>query len=84
MKKYSVVWLPRAEAQLASLWINAPDQQAVTDASDHIDLQLALDADHLGIPRGIYRTYIVDPLAVLFHVDPGDCMVRIIQVRRTN
>jgi hypothetical protein len=83
MKKYTVVWLPRAQARLTYLWINAPDQQAVADASDQIDLQLAVAADRLGIPvRGAYRTYAVDPLAVLYEFDPGDCMVGVIRVWR--
>jgi hypothetical protein len=41
------------------------------------------DAHTKGNPLGIFRRYRDDPLEYLFHVDPGDCMVRIIQVRRT-
>jgi hypothetical protein len=55
----------------------------VTDASDRIDRELAHDADKKGVQLGFLRTYVDDPLAVLYHVDPGDCMVRIVQYRLT-
>jgi hypothetical protein len=73
-----------AENQLARIWIRAVDQQAVTDASNRIESELVNDAQVKGKPLGIFRTYRDDPLEYLYHVDPGDCMVRIIQVRRTN
>ena len=57
---------------------------SVADASDRIDRELANDAHLLkGVPLGVFRKYTDDPLAVLFHADPGDRMVRIIQYRRT-
>jgi hypothetical protein len=81
--KYTVIWLPQAENQLARIWIQATDRQNVTDATNRIDLELATDAHTKGNPLGIFHTYSDDPLAVLFHVDPSDCLVRVIQVRRT-
>jgi hypothetical protein len=81
--RYTVIAEKPAESQLMRLWMRAADQQAVTDASDRIDRGLANDADMKGVPIGIFRAYVDDPLAVLYHVDPGDCMVRIIQYRRT-
>ena len=81
--RYTVVVEKPAENQLARIWAAAPDQQAVADASDRIDRELANDAHRKGVPLGVFRKYTDDPLAVLFHADPGDRMVRIIQYRRT-
>jgi hypothetical protein len=36
-----------------------------------------------GAPLGVFRKYTDDPLMVLYHVDLGNRMVRIIQVRRS-
>lgn len=81
--KYTVVWEIAAQSQLARIWMSAADRQDVTNASNRIERELARDAHAQGTPLGVFRTYTDDPLAVLFHVDPGDRMVRIIQVRRT-
>jgi hypothetical protein len=79
---YTVVWVPSARAQLATLWNLATDRQAVADSSDRIDQELKVDADRKGIPWGPFRAYYDDPLVVLYEVDPGDCMVRVLAVRR--
>jgi hypothetical protein len=81
--RFTVVMETPAKNQLARIWVRATDKQAVTDASNRIDRELANDAHRKGIPLGIFRRYADDPLEVLYHVDPGDCMVRIIPVRRT-
>jgi hypothetical protein len=39
--KYSVVWRPFAQHQLATIWLRAADRQSVTDASDEIDRAFA-------------------------------------------
>ena len=81
--RYTVVWIPSAEARLADLWLRAVDRQAVTDSSNRIDCELAENAHTKGVTWGPFRAYFDDPLAVLFIVDPGDCMVEVVQVRRT-
>jgi hypothetical protein len=78
---YTVTWVPSARATLATLWIEAADRQAVTDSSDRIDEESKVDAPRKGIPFGQLRAYYDDPLAVLYEVDPGDCMVRIMAVK---
>jgi len=82
--RYTVIMEKPAENQLARIWLRAADQQAVTDASNRMESELKNDAHMKGKPLGIFRTYRDDPLEYLFHVDPDDCKVRIIQVRRTN
>jgi hypothetical protein len=81
--KYTVIMEKPAVNQLARIWYRAADQQEVADASNRIERELANDAHTKGKPRGPLRTYRDDPLEYLFHVDPGDCMVRIFGVRRT-
>jgi len=80
--RYTVVVEKSAENQLARLWASAADRQAVADAFDRIERELADDAQTKGTPLSIFRRYSETPLEVLYHVDPGDCMVRISQVRR--
>jgi len=80
--RYTVLFDNPAESQLARIWLQAVDKQAVADASNRIERELARDAHLKGTPFGAFRRYADDPLAVLFHVDPGDCKVRIIQYRR--
>jgi hypothetical protein len=81
--RYTLIWEKAAENQLTRIWTRATDKQAVADASNRIDQELLIDAHRKGSPLGVFRTYTDDPLAVLFHVNPGDCMVTVIQVRRT-
>lgn len=38
--KYTVVWNETAEVDLAALWIEADDRQAIADAADRIDRDL--------------------------------------------
>ena len=38
--RYRVIWDPVALNEFADLWVRAPDQQALADAADGIDLAL--------------------------------------------
>jgi hypothetical protein len=80
--RYTVVWLRAAKAMLANLWIHATDQQAVADASDRLDVVLRDDPDTKGRPLGKFLVRDEAPLSVLYHVEPGDRMVRVVAVRR--
>ena len=82
--RYTVVWVRTAERRLTELYNQAADKQAVTDSANRIDRELSNDPDTKGTPFGRFFAYTDDPLAVLYEVDPGDRMVRVIQVRRTN
>jgi len=78
---YTVLWDPSATLHLATLWNGAIDRQAVTDSSVRIDAELRVDPDRKGIPFRDRWIYTDDPLAVLYEVDPGDRMVRVIAVK---
>ncbi len=49
--KYSVIWLPSAEDDLATIWTNAPNRDAVSNAARQIDIQLATNPQDAGESR---------------------------------
>jgi hypothetical protein len=82
--RYTVVWLRDAENRLADLYNRAADKRPVTDACNRIDVLLREDPEKVAEPFGKFYVLTVEPLSVLFHVDPGDCMVRVVSVRRSS
>ena len=79
---WTVVWDADALNQLTRLWMRGPDRQAITESQDRVDRELRIDADRKGAKFGPFRIFEGDPVSVLYRVDPGDCMVRVAQVRR--
>jgi len=63
---YRVRWTRKASNQLAAIWTNASDQNAVTVASHRIDRALALDPEHIGEDRPKNRRIIFEPPLVVF------------------
>jgi hypothetical protein len=62
--RYTVIWQPSAEQELADLWMNAEDRNVITEAADQIDDLLRQDAEELGESRtGPIRRMFVPPLA---------------------
>ncbi len=49
MIRFTVVWHPEAEDELASIWLDAADRQSVALAVNAIDRHLATDATAKGI-----------------------------------
>ena len=82
--KYTVVWLQGAQVALANLWMHAPDQQEVADASDRLDVDLRHVPDKKGKPFGKFFVREDAPLGIMYHVDAADRMVRVITVKRVN
>ena len=82
--RHTVTWTRLADAQLADIWIRATDRNDVAAASDKITIVLRDDPETKGTPFGSRYVPIEEPLAALYEIDPGDCMVRIVQVRRSN
>jgi hypothetical protein len=80
--RYTVVYEPDAQDTLIDLWLRAPDQAAFAAAANQIDRLLGTAPDQCGRPLGLLRTLEAPPVAVLYHVSPADCMVRVIAVRR--
>jgi hypothetical protein len=81
--KYTVVWKPDAEQELARLWNEATDRADVTAAADEIDVLLRYDPETKGEARfEDVRILLVPPLAVYFKVSPDDCLVEVAAVWR--
>ncbi len=80
--KYTVVWLSGALGSLANLWMKAADQQKVAEASDRLDAALLEDPDKKGVPFGKFFVREDAPLSIMYDVDPGDRMVRVMAVKR--
>jgi len=81
--KFTVVWIPSAEHELAELWMGAPDRQEVRDAADRIDAALAETPMALGESRsGNVRILFAYPLGVEFEVLARDRRVRVLSVWR--
>lgn len=83
MTRYTVVWLPPAEDQLADIWVGAADRAAVTAASSEIDARLAIDplTKGLAVSEGL-RQITVPPLKAFFEVHPLDRLVEVTGVRQ--
>jgi plasmid stabilization system protein ParE len=81
--KYTVVWRPNAEQDLATIWNAAADRNAVAAASNRIDYLLARNPHGVGESRsGNKRLLIVGPLAVVYRVQDQDCLVTVAAVWR--
>jgi len=74
--KWTVTYRPFARDELADLWLNAPDRQAVAHAADAIDRILSRDPLNAGESRGGRRRLLIEPpLAVHYSTYPDDCKV---------
>jgi hypothetical protein len=79
--KYTVIWVPDAEQELAAIWMAAADPDAVTAAAHLIDQCLRRDPDTQGESRPEGRRILLKyPLGVLFIVKPLDRLVYVLNV----
>jgi len=82
--KYTVVWKPAAEADLARIWTRAADRGAVAAAADETDRLLRYSPHEQGESRsGSVRLMLIRPLGVFYEVSEADRMVHVLAVRRT-
>lgn len=78
--RFTVVWSLIALDQLAELWLNAADRNAVTIAQYLTDQFLLIDPDTQGVPFFGDRLLVVPPLRVLFSINVMDMQVVVEQV----
>jgi hypothetical protein len=79
--KWTVVYRPPAQDELANIWLNSPNRQAVADAADQIDRILASDPLGVGESRGGNTRMLVErPLTVLYDDYPDDALVEVFAV----
>jgi hypothetical protein len=77
--RYTVIHEPSVDAELARIWIAAPDKWAVTQASHKIDARLTR-SPLTGTAVGDEFHLRIDPLEVTYKVIPDDCKVLVEQV----
>lgn len=83
--KYEVIWLYDALDQLAAIWNDAPDQDAVTAASYRVDQRLATNPAVEGESRtGTERITFEPPLCILFRVFESEKSVEVATVTFIN
>jgi hypothetical protein len=79
---FTVTYKPSAEQELADVWINAPDRQAVTSAGNRIDQLLRTNPHQQGEARqDNVRVFVERPPAVQFEIHDDDCWVEVLRVR---
>jgi hypothetical protein len=79
--KFTVIWKPKSERGLASIWIAADDRAAVTAAANEIDRVLRSQPLTAGESRsGNIRILVVPPLAVHYEVLEEDRLVNVVTV----
>ena len=81
--RWTVVWLPDAESELAELWLASADRESITLAASQIDKQLRHNPEAVGESRASgRRILIVPPLAVVYRVLHDDRIVQVSNVRQ--
>ena len=83
MSRYKVVWRKRALNDLAEIWLEANDRQAVTDAVRIAENKLAERPSGWGaeMSEGLFRI-VAGPVRVLFTIEEKTRRVRIARVWR--
>jgi hypothetical protein len=79
--KYTVVWVAEAEEELAVIWAGVADREAVANAANALDNQLARDPAAIGESRP-HAERIVHylPLGARFTILDGDRLVKVVAV----
>jgi len=79
--RFTVVWTPAAEQDLAALWLDAQNQNTIASAADTIDRLLAREPESVGELRfDTVRTLAIPPLGVDYEVVDEDRMVYVLSV----
>jgi plasmid stabilization system protein ParE len=82
--RYTVLWVRRAEEDLAAIWTGAANRNAIASAANTIDALLREDPESRGESRqGALRILFVPPLGVDFEVFEEDRLVRVLGVWTT-
>jgi hypothetical protein len=81
--RYTVLWTPTAENDLADLWLQGPDRDAIRSAADTLDDLLRFDAHSRGESRyESLRVVLAAPLGVDIEVDQDNRTVRVLRAWR--
>lgn len=80
--KFTVTWRETALQQLAQVWMDAPNREAVNQEVDLIDLTLGDDPDRKGDDYFGDRYVVFPVLWALYLVKAEDRIVEVLQVGR--
>ena len=77
--RYTVIWTPAAEQNLAAVWTAALDRNAMTSAANIVDQLLAKDPETRGELRfDTVRSFAIVPLGVDFEIVELDRIVYVL------
>ena len=80
--RFTVLWSPSAEAQLAEIWLDLRGRRdEVTEAAAQIDPLLREDPREKGRPYDTDRILRLPPLAIVYSIEDGDRMVKILAIQ---
>lgn len=78
--RFTVIWSQFAQDQLADLWMNSGNRNAVTAAQHQIDQLLLVDPHLQGLQFFGDRVLVVLPLRVRFFINWMDMIVEVYDV----
>ena len=83
-RRYTIVWSVDAEADLARLWLEAADRNALAVAANAIDRRLSHTPEQKGVDlaEGL-RSIDEPPLRVIFEISHLDYAVRVVKVKHS-
>ena len=83
--RYAVIWSVDAEADLARLWLEDADRNALAVAANELDRQLSHAPEQKGVhlAEGL-RTIDQPPLRVIFELSHFDRVVRVVKVKHSS
>jgi hypothetical protein len=79
--KWTIIYHPRAEDELARLWLDPSIREAVTGASAQLDRVLQSSPQDAGESRASGRRIVlVPPLGAKYEISEPDRTVRVLQI----
>lgn len=78
--RFTVLWDPVVENDLANFWLDPVYRAEIREASDYFDRELRHEADVRGMPYGRERLLTHGRFAATFRVSMDDRIARITQV----
>lgn len=82
--KYTVIWLPSAEEELAEAWLRASDRERLTEAAERLDRRLQrFGGSDIGESRPSGRRIIFEPpLGAMFRVNRSERVITVSHIWR--
>lgn len=79
--RFTVTWHAVSQGELARIWLEASDRQAVTAAADRIDKVLSADPSLHGeeVKDGVFE-WAISPVKITFKIRTKDRVVEVLTV----